>query len=103
VIPLRDHIASSRVPYVTYAVIGTSVLVFLWQLSLGERGGQQAVYAPTWAGSSPERLSSLYSSTAGCRCSASAGNRTVDDFPDELPQNPPLDSRQAKTHQAKAP
>ncbi|GMQ77236.1 MAG: rhomboid family intramembrane serine protease [Gammaproteobacteria bacterium] len=44
-IPLRDHIAASRVPYVTYAVIGASVLVFLWQLSLGEHGGQQAVYA----------------------------------------------------------
>jgi membrane associated rhomboid family serine protease len=45
VIPLRDHIASSRVPFVTYAVVGTCVLVFLWQLSLGEPGGQRAVYA----------------------------------------------------------
>ncbi len=44
-IPLRDHITTSRVPYVTYAVVGASVLVFLWQLSLGEHGGQQAVYA----------------------------------------------------------
>jgi membrane associated rhomboid family serine protease len=45
VIPLRDHIATSRVPFITYAVIGTCVLVFLWQLSLGALGGQQAVYA----------------------------------------------------------
>ena len=44
-IPLRDHIATSRVPFITYAVIGTCVLVFLWQLSLGALGGQQAVYA----------------------------------------------------------
>jgi membrane associated rhomboid family serine protease len=45
VIPLKDHIASSRVPFVTYTVVGTCVLVFLWQLSLGEPGGQRAVYA----------------------------------------------------------
>ncbi len=44
-IPLRDHIATSRVPYVTYAVVGACVLVFLWQLGLGSRGGQEAVYA----------------------------------------------------------
>lgn len=44
-IPLKDHLASSRVPYVTYAVIGICVLVFVWQLSLGNPGGQQAVYA----------------------------------------------------------
>jgi membrane associated rhomboid family serine protease len=45
VIPLRDHIASSRVPFVNYAVIGACVLVYLWQLSLGKPGGQHAVYA----------------------------------------------------------
>ncbi len=44
-IPLRDHIATSRIPYVTYAVVGACVLVFLWQLSLGNAGGQEAVYA----------------------------------------------------------
>ena len=44
-IPLRDHIATSRIPYVTYAVVGACVLVFLWQLSLGARAGQEAVYA----------------------------------------------------------
>jgi membrane associated rhomboid family serine protease len=45
VIPLRDHLATTRIPYVTYTVIATCVLVFLWQLSLGSLGGQQAVYA----------------------------------------------------------
>ena len=44
-IPLRDHIATSRIPYVTYAVVGACVLVFLWQLSLGARAGPEAVYA----------------------------------------------------------
>jgi membrane associated rhomboid family serine protease len=44
VIPLRDHLASSRVPYVNFAIIGTCVVVFLWQLSLGQPGGQHAIY-----------------------------------------------------------
>ena len=44
-IPLKDHIATSRVPYVTFAVVGACVLVFFWQLSLGDRAGQEAVYA----------------------------------------------------------
>ncbi len=44
-IPLRDHIATSRVPYVTYTVVGACVLVFFWQLGLDDRGGQQVVYA----------------------------------------------------------
>ena len=44
-IPLRDHLATTQVPYVTYTFIATCVLVFLWQLSLGSLGGQQAVYA----------------------------------------------------------
>lgn len=43
-IPLRDHIASSRTPFVNYTVIGACVLVFLWQLSLGSPGGQHAIY-----------------------------------------------------------
>jgi membrane associated rhomboid family serine protease len=45
VIPLRDYIATSRIPYVTYAIVGACVLVFLWQLSLGSRAGQEAVFA----------------------------------------------------------
>jgi membrane associated rhomboid family serine protease len=36
-IPIRDTIPSSRVPLVNYALIGANVLVFLYQLSLGER------------------------------------------------------------------
>ncbi len=44
-IPIRDHIATTRVPFVTYAVIGACVIIFLWHLSLGPRGGQEAVYA----------------------------------------------------------
>ena len=44
-IPLRDHLASSRVPYVTYAVVGACVLVFLWQLSLDGQAANQVVYA----------------------------------------------------------
>jgi membrane associated rhomboid family serine protease len=44
-IPLRDHIATSRTPYVTFAIIGACVLVFLWQLSLDGRAGQEAVFA----------------------------------------------------------
>jgi membrane associated rhomboid family serine protease len=45
VIPIRDHIATSRVPFVTYAIIAICVLAFLWQLSLGPARGQQAVFA----------------------------------------------------------
>jgi membrane associated rhomboid family serine protease len=45
VIPLRDHITTSRIPYVTFAIVGACVLVFLWQLSLGGRAGQEAVFA----------------------------------------------------------
>jgi membrane associated rhomboid family serine protease len=44
-IPLRDDNPSRITPIVTYALIGACVLVFLWQLSLGPQGGQQAIYA----------------------------------------------------------
>ena len=43
-IPIRDHLATTRVPYVTYAIVAACVLMFLWQLSLGGQG-QTAVYA----------------------------------------------------------
>ena len=43
-IPLRDHLASTRVPYVTYTIVAANVLVFLWQLGLGSPGGQHAIY-----------------------------------------------------------
>jgi membrane associated rhomboid family serine protease len=45
VIPIRDHLSTSRVPYVTYAVVGSCVLVFLWQLGLGSPRDQEVVYA----------------------------------------------------------
>ncbi|MGH8495802.1 MAG: rhomboid family intramembrane serine protease [Gammaproteobacteria bacterium] len=45
-IPLRDDNPSSIKPYVTYAVLGLCVVVFLWQLSLGTGPeGRAAVYA----------------------------------------------------------
>lgn len=44
-IPLRDDNPSSSKPYVTYALIATCVVVFLWQFSLGGAGGQRAIYA----------------------------------------------------------
>jgi membrane associated rhomboid family serine protease len=44
-IPLRDENPRSVTPYVTWALIGLCVLVFLWQLSLGPGAEQAAVYA----------------------------------------------------------
>lgn len=44
-IPLRDDNPSSITPAVSWALIATCVLVFLWQFSLGPRDGQIAVYA----------------------------------------------------------
>lgn len=45
-LPLKDENPLRVIPYqlVTVALIATCVLVFLWQLSLGERGQLQAVY-----------------------------------------------------------
>ena len=37
-IPLRDDNPTSITPFVTYAFIAACVLVFLWQMSLGEKG-----------------------------------------------------------------
>jgi len=42
-IPLRDDIPSSRVPIVNFTLLGACVLVFLWQLSLGQEGFERAV------------------------------------------------------------
>ena len=44
-IPLRDDNPSLITPAVSWVLIGTCVLIFLWQLSLGPRDGQVAVYA----------------------------------------------------------
>jgi membrane associated rhomboid family serine protease len=45
VIPLRDNIPSRITPIVSVAAIVACTIVFLWQLSLGERGFQAAVYS----------------------------------------------------------
>jgi len=44
-IPLRDDNPSNSTPFVTYAFIALCVLVFLWQFSLGDGGGQRAIYS----------------------------------------------------------
>jgi len=44
-IPLRDDNPSSRPPVVTIAFIVLCVLVFLWQFSLGQEGGERLIYA----------------------------------------------------------
>ena len=44
-IPLRDDNPIRGTPLVNYALIGLCVLVFLWQLTLGQYGGQRAVLA----------------------------------------------------------
>ncbi|HLF23978.1 MAG TPA: rhomboid family intramembrane serine protease [Burkholderiales bacterium] len=44
-IPLRDNIPSRITPVVTVAAILACTIIFLWQLSLGERGFQAAVYS----------------------------------------------------------
>ena len=44
-IPLRDDIPSRITPIVSVAVIVACTLIFMWQLSLGERGFQAAVYS----------------------------------------------------------
>ena len=42
--PIGDDNPTRSVPVVTFAVIGATVLVFLWQSSLGPAAGEQAVY-----------------------------------------------------------
>lgn len=44
-IPLRDDNPSESKPFVTITFIVICVLVFLWQFSLGNEGGQRAIYA----------------------------------------------------------
>ena len=44
-IPLRDDNPSSITPFVSWVLIAACVLAFLWQLSLGQREGQVAVFA----------------------------------------------------------
>jgi len=44
-LPYADDNPHTIKPVVTYTLIAMNVAVFLWQLSLGETGGQAAVYA----------------------------------------------------------
>ena len=44
-IPLKDDNPTSITPLVSWSVMGICVLVFLWQVSLDPRAGQEAVYA----------------------------------------------------------
>ncbi len=44
-IPLRDDNPTSITPFVTYVFIAACALVFLWQMSLGEKGFEAAVLA----------------------------------------------------------
>ncbi len=43
-IPLKDDNPTTIRPIVTLSLIGACILVFLWQRSLGQEGGQDAVY-----------------------------------------------------------
>jgi len=61
VFPIRDEIPSRRAPVVTWSLIAINTLVFLWQLTLPERGVEQLFYLygivparfsdPEWAAS----------------------------------------------------
>ncbi|GAB4264365.1 MAG: rhomboid family intramembrane serine protease [Thermoleophilia bacterium] len=42
-IPLRDNIPTLRFAYVTYLFIGVNILVFLYELALGQRGFEEFV------------------------------------------------------------
>src|SRR3989338_10691530 len=46
-IPIRDHTPSGRTPFVTFALIGANVLVFVYMLTLGD-GGLDA-FVREWA------------------------------------------------------
>jgi membrane associated rhomboid family serine protease len=42
--PISDDNPRNITPYVTWALIGACVLVFLWQVSLGQQGGERAIF-----------------------------------------------------------
>ena len=44
-IPLKDNNPIRIVPVVNWTVMGLCIVVFLWQLGLGPRGNQEAIYA----------------------------------------------------------
>ena len=41
--PISDDNPRRITPYVTWSLIGACVLVFFWQVSLGQQGGERAV------------------------------------------------------------
>lgn len=43
-IPLRDDVPTRSTPYVTVSLIIACTLVYFWEVSLGERGFQEAVF-----------------------------------------------------------
>ena len=43
-LPLRDDISSRRTPYINYALIAINILVYIWQLQVGQADPRQ-VYA----------------------------------------------------------
>ena len=43
-IPLRDDVPTEITPFVTVALIGACSLIFLWQITLGEREFEMVVY-----------------------------------------------------------
>ncbi|MDX1512871.1 MAG: rhomboid family intramembrane serine protease [Gammaproteobacteria bacterium] len=44
-IPLKDDNPVRTTPFVSWSLMAICILVFLWQVSLGPRAGQEAVYA----------------------------------------------------------
>ncbi len=44
-IPLKDDNPISIIPVVNWTVMGLCILVFFWQLGLGPRGNQEAIFA----------------------------------------------------------
>ncbi len=44
-IPLKDDNPTRTTPFVNWTLMGLCVVVFLWQLGLGPRGNQEAIYA----------------------------------------------------------
>jgi membrane associated rhomboid family serine protease len=44
-IPLKDDNPATLTPVVNWTIMGLCILVFLWQVGLGQRGNQEAIYA----------------------------------------------------------
>ena len=44
-IPLKDDNPTRTTPFVNWTLMGLCIVVFLWQVGLGPRGNQEAIYA----------------------------------------------------------